>query len=174
MIEVPPKIGIAIGSTLLTIGVVIIGFKAEALMLGFRSLKWPQITALVSDAKYWTSASLSSGGGSHVTHHGMHQYTFSVDGRTYQGSNFDVAGAMNTGLESRANHIQSIVRKGAQVPVFYDPEDPARCVLKPGIAEDTQVALVFFALFSCVGAIVLRYQINRLRNAHSEPTQQAS
>ena len=170
-IEISPTTGIIIGSVLLLIGILIAGFKADAIMLGLRSSSWPQATALITEANYWTTTSQSSWhqgrgvSGSSITYHGDYRYTFSVGGRTYQGSNFDVAGHMHTGIKRRGERIQSIFTKGAVVPVFHDPADPARCILKTGIAEDTQVAIVFSAFFAGVGAIVLRYQIKRLRNA---------
>jgi hypothetical protein len=163
----PPKTGVIIGCALMMIGVVVVGMKADALILGLRSLWWPQTTALLSDANYWTTNSTDAKGRSKITYHGKHQYTFTVGGELYQGGNYDVVGHMHTGMKGRADRIQSAFVKGSTVPVFYDPAKPARCILKRGIAEDTQVALAFSAFFFFVGAIVLRYQLKRLGNSES-------
>lgn len=165
VMEVSPRTSLVFGSSLLLIGVSIIGFRADALMLGWRSSRWPQATALLAEANYWKTSSNTTKGRSSITYHGAHLYTFSVGGESYQGSNFDVAGHMHTGIKKRADQVQSAFVKGSVVPVFYDPAQPVRSCLKNGIAEDTQVAIAFSAFFVGVGGMVLRYQIRRLRNA---------
>jgi len=163
-IEVSPRTGVIIGSVILLIAVLIAAFKADALMTGYRSKNWTKTTGILDEAKYWTTRSSRSGGRSSFTYHGQYRYSFTVDGQSYQGTNFNVAGHMHTGLKGKATRVKSSFTEGSEVPVFYNPSDPKQCVLEAGIAEDTQVALMFVGFFGIVGVIVLQYQMRRLKN----------
>jgi uncharacterized protein DUF3592 len=55
-------------------------------------------------------------------------YTYSVDGAEYQGHRISVAGGKIK--ESEALMLQAKYAPGSQHEVYYDPADPARCVLE--------------------------------------------
>ena len=55
-------------------------------------------------------------------------YTYSVEGTEYQGHRVSVAGGKFK--ESEAIALQNKYAPGSQHEVYYDPDDPSRCVLE--------------------------------------------
>jgi hypothetical protein len=55
-------------------------------------------------------------------------YTYGVDGMEYQGHRVSVAGGKMK--ESEGLRLQSKYAPGSQHEVYYDPDDPSRCVLE--------------------------------------------
>ena len=133
---------------------------------GWRSRSWPSVTARIEHSvaiqKYQASRNRRNGQGTHVTEL---RYAFEVDRRPYTG------GRRSLDAEGKINPKQSAERLVKQVPVgsavtaYFDPTDPSRSLLEPGVpiggvlASMLAVGLVGGALY------VLRTMVRGLWNS---------
>ena len=58
------------------------------------------------------------------------EYSYSVNGRDYHSSKLSIGGDLNTSMSSRAERRCAKYPIGAEIQVFYDPEDPSSCCLE--------------------------------------------
>ena len=59
-------------------------------------------------------------------------YEYVVAGQAHQGRRIAIVSGGGHGSEAEAARVLEAYPVGAEVPVFYDPEKPARAVLEPG------------------------------------------
>ena len=70
--------------------------------------------------------------GRSTTYRAQVLYRYQVGDRIYRGN--QVAYGEHSGGRAHAGQILSLYPRGAAVPVSYDPLDPEKAVLQPGIA----------------------------------------
>jgi hypothetical protein len=97
-------------------------------------------------------------------------YSYSVNGERYTGTRSSLGGGSNAAGrtfdsedEARAAAAANY-RVGQDVPVYYDPADPAEAVLQTGVQASTYVPLILGTLFIGSGGGVL-WLLLRLRQA---------
>jgi hypothetical protein len=115
----------------------------KTLRLGYASLKWPRArgTIVSSELEGYPDVPFSSRFRIRVP---AIEYEFVVDGTRYTGSMVSVA--VGTGY-SADNAIHKY-RKGDEVDVSYDPIDPRRAMLQPGVYHDAYT-------FICIGTLLI-------------------
>lgn len=146
-IEVAPRTGLMIGSTMLVAGLLIVAWKFQRIAEEFDSLRWPSALGVIESSNFYTSTA-KTGKKSHTTHHGEFSYRYSVGNTEYAGHRYDAKGSMRTGLEHEAAKVQEQAKSGSALKVFYNPDNPSSSVLKNGISEDTWVRITFSIFFS--------------------------
>ena len=113
----------------------------KTLRLGRASLKWPRVRGTIVSSELEGYPSLSS----RIRIRGPAiEYEFSVDGTRYTGSMVSVA--VGTGYS--ADNTIHRYPKGAAVDVSYDPADPRRAMLEPGVYHDAYT-------FICIGLFLI-------------------
>lgn len=118
------------------------------------SESWPSVegTMTVSEVESHTS----SGGRnqpSRTTYRPRVAYEYVVDGRTYAGQHFEFVehGDSDSGVIERRLRGFEV---GRTVPVFYDPENPARSVLQVGVPSALWLMVAMGFGFAIIGACV--------------------
>lgn len=67
------------------------------------------------------------------------KYEFTVGGKRFEGTQINAGDVMDTG---RFAALQDRYAAGREVSVAYDPANPARCVLEPGVAPAHRFLLI--------------------------------
>lgn len=118
------------------------------------SAGWPQTPGKVFKSSIdWSSDSDSSTGW-----RAQVAYTYSVGGTEMKGNRVSLGDYGS----SNSSHAQGIVNRypvGRDITVYYDPRNPATCLLEPGVQAVTYIlpllGLAFFAMGSlCFGLII--------------------
>jgi hypothetical protein len=134
MILPPPhldRLGFMLLSTF--IGLSMIFDWSKSLRLGKASVSWPRAQGRLLQAgdELLPGTNVRFGGNMHVEI-GTVEYEFSVNGKSYRGSMINVAGSATYGR----GHTLEKYRPGSAVEVSYDPKDPRRSMLEPGVYHD--------------------------------------
>ena len=109
------------------------------------SAHWPRATArVVSSGVY------ASGAGAGATFSPQVKYEFENAGKSYQADNIRYLLGTFYNAES-ATEVQSAYPVGRVVSVAYDPQDPSRSVLEPGVPQGmwTQALIPIFFFGLC-------------------------
>ena len=162
-IEVKPRTGLIIGSSMVVAGLLIVAWKYQRMVEEASSLRWPTTVGVVESSNFHTSTSTSANHTTTTTHHGEFSYRYSVNNTKHIGHRYDSNGNMRTGLEAESAKVETQIKRGAKVEVFYDPVHPSRSMLKNGISEDSWVRITFSSFLLLVGLIVISYQWKRLK-----------
>lgn len=112
----------------LGLGVGLIVYTLRSAALGRISLAWPSVTGEVSRALLVQEES-----GEGPLYRPSVSYRYSVDGRIYAGSNAFFGSRFGIPLRASVSARVSRLSSEGHVPVFYDPQDPSRSVLDPGL-----------------------------------------
>jgi hypothetical protein len=135
---------------------------------GWQSRSWP---VAVGDVKESAAVSKPMGSpgrrGTVGTHVVRLRYEFAVDGRTFTGTrqSLDHVGIINTEAEARREADASPA--GSSVRVFYDPSDPARSLLTPGVPIGGVISGVFGLLLLAGGSALVAVGLH-LRSHHAK------
>ncbi len=114
-------------SVLFIIGLGLCGYGIQMLNDANESKKWPQSEGVVTSSEIIKSSD-SDG----TSYRAKITYNYQVDDKTYS-SNKISFGEYSSPNKNKAQDIIDKFPVG-NVTVFYDPEDPARSVLEPGVA----------------------------------------
>lgn len=90
------------------------------------------------------------------------EYTYTVNGETYEGNHILIGpGPMGGGfgIASPREYVYKYP-EGKQIKVFYDPEDPRQSVLEPGVNRVIGLMLLMGVFFLLLGTLMLG-QMNR-------------
>jgi hypothetical protein len=95
------------------------------------------------------------------------QYRYRVDGRDFLGERITsdsvrVLGARSDERSRNRGLVQRILARypeGAAVRVYYDPDDPNRSVLEPGVTRGAQLKAALGSLLFVAGGALLIYKI---------------
>jgi hypothetical protein len=93
-------------------------------------------------------------------------YTFTVWGRTYSGTrqSLDDVGIIKS--EEVAQREAESLSVGRPVPIFYDPSDPSRSLLKPGVPVSGVLGSLFGAMLVATGMALIAIGLH-LRSYHA-------
>ncbi len=128
----------------ITIGVVIAVRGVGTVIEAFRSIDWPltegSVTASGVDMK---NDAIDTGRRTRALRYSPAvSYSYDVDGTTYSS---DLLGFIRvwTDDESGAHGIARRYPVGQTITVYYDPGDPSRAVLDPGVSLNSMLSLLF-------------------------------
>jgi hypothetical protein len=108
------------------------------------SRDWPSVTGVIeaSDVQSWT-------GRNGTVYDARIYYKYAVNGVQYLGKRVGHADYVST-----PGHAQSIIskyKKGAAVPVYYNPADPSKAVLEVGVKKFTSFSLLACLIVFSIG-----------------------
>ena len=151
-------------TTLIVIGSILFSILlVDGILLGIilytrskvaKASSWPSTMGTVT---FSTVERRSSGDG--TTNYPVVHYTYQVMGQMLQGSK------VMPGPETGGTGAEKVVNRypaGAQVMVYYDPDNPSDAVLErsmPGFIKWLWVALILTDLFLCVMAVVMAFTL---------------
>lgn len=163
--------GVILAGLCFLLGAVLLVAGLFAQQGGVASESWPSTTGTITLSKM---RSKTSGGGkpskrvSITTYETEFEYAYTVDGVDYVGSRvspFRFQGSKESALEAIAKYP-----KGAEVPVYYNPERPSRSFLEPGFSWPAMImtgigaalmAVCFLVVALVVYAVIRIYKIKR-------------
>ena len=109
-------------------GAAMLFFGARGLLRASASKDWPTAAGKIvsSEVNHRTNRQATT------TYHPRLQYTYVVDGTTHRGRRV-AYGSLGSSNPSRAQRIVKKYPRGKAVTVHYMPDDPAVCLLEPGV-----------------------------------------
>lgn len=116
---------------------------------GFDSHSWPSVDGEVVDARV---ESRRIPGSTREEYDHYFEYIFSVDGKKYSSGRlnfFSVSGDPSEGVEK--------YEMGQKVQVYYDPNDPSRAVLEPGLPGIFVWLALGFGIILFIGFVSLTF-----------------
>ena len=124
----------------------------KSLRLGYASLEWPRArgTIVSSELEGYPVPEIR---GARPIRVPKIEYEFLVNGTRYTGSMISVSGGVGYAADSAIHKYQ----KGTEVEVSYDPADPRRAMLQPGVYHDayTFIGIGLFLIACGAGAMLL-------------------
>ena len=137
-------------------GVWLLNSQAKQVYEGWQSRSWQPVSARVAHSvavhKYSASQSRQGGKGTHVLEL---RYVFGVAGKAYTGArrSLDWEGKVLSS-ESALKQAQRLPA-GSLVTAYYNPADPRRSMLEPGVPVDAVLGSAFAVLLIAAGAALL-------------------
>lgn len=123
------------------------------LLRGKRSRSWPSVTGVV----YWSGieSRAAEGEGSAVEFTPRIKYTYVVNGTEYENSRGVHSLLEEWGSKEWAEEVLRRFASGAVV-VFFDPRNPARSVLQPGVNRSYYAMLIICVLLFALGLVLVK------------------
>ncbi|MDB6057710.1 MAG: hypothetical protein JWO95_1554 [Verrucomicrobiales bacterium] len=141
------------------IGVVIIGVGANLVFQSVRCRSWPTTVGTIRTARMGQHSSNKGGN----TYSADISYGYSVGDTRYLGTK--VAFGMMSASSSYAGGVLKRYPVGAEVPVYYSPNNPGTAVLEPGIHGGAWICFGVGGVFALFGIMFLQMQ-TRQTNAN--------
>jgi hypothetical protein len=133
---------------LLLLGVGIAGFGFKQLVESYESLRWPSVPGKI------VASEVKGDAPSQKVPQAEISYMYRVNGREFRGSRVFFGRNSELGRPSAAATVRRYPPE-AEVTVYYDPKDPSRSVLEPGLNRNAFLPAavgLMLALFSQLGA----------------------
>jgi hypothetical protein len=115
---------------------------ADTLLRQHRAASLPSVVGTITRSE----VQVSRGHKNSLNHDFVIRYTYEVDGLPYEGS--QVRYPWNNDTADSMRRLATRYPRGAQVPVFYRPEDPREAVLKVGLEGTDLLCLMFMMMFN--------------------------
>jgi hypothetical protein len=130
--------------------VMVLAMLGNKLWLARRAAAWPQTTGRIVKSEVAATRHQFSGEATEVKNEPAIAYEFTVAGKKLTGTRISIgedSGGANT--EATLAHYPA----GAAVMVYYDPKDPANCVLERDVPKDmAQGCAILLAIAAAIGA----------------------
>jgi hypothetical protein len=133
---------------------------AAKVVQGRASAEWPAVEGQIVTSRIRKETSRGSGG----YYRAMIAYRYEVAGKAYEGDRLrfvaDARRDLATDSESfgdrrEAEYFLQRYARGSRVPVYYDPEDPARAVLIKGEIGGQHASIVVGTILCGLGLLYL-------------------
>ena len=131
------------------IGVIVLLWGITSSQSAFKSVNWPSVSGMVTDA-HMSSSSDNDG----TTYSAKISYSYQVNGQVYGGSRVSF-GDVSTSNSGDAQKVLARYPTGATVSVYYNPAAPSQTVLEPGFSAGLLLPLGIGTLFTLVGGLML-------------------
>lgn len=120
-----------------------------------KSQSWPSTPGTVTRSELGTSRGTSGPGRTpNRTFSARIEYRYMVGPKVYRNNTICIGGELNTSFRSRAESRLRQYPEGAEVPVFYDPANPARsCLERRG--EIALFGYLIGSVFALIGLLIL-------------------
>ena len=132
-------------------GAAIALWSARSLVIGARSTHWPRAIGTIVSSKVGERRD-SEGS---MMYSADISYRYSVHGNELTGDTVKFGGQLELNSQTRAEKLVEKYPAGASVPVFYDPDDPRKCVLEPGKNPVAWLGVAFGTVFMMIGVWLL-------------------
>jgi hypothetical protein len=151
-----------LGGVMLLATVLLFLYSAREVYFARVSRSWPQTRGKIVDnvkiaTKYEVPGSRGQGARTVVSYHRHVEYDYLVEGHAYRGTRIAF-------WEYNDRDCDGVDRLDDEVPVFYDPQVPARSVLFPGLRRSLWPSLALLAIglgsgatFACCGVRVFEW-----------------
>ena len=116
--------------------------------------QWPEVTGTVEGSQVF-SQRRNSGTDWHV----VVRTSYFVDGARYESERYSITGHLGADSQQGAETLARGFRAGDEVPVFYDPDDPARAVLVRGGEQKAWLTIGFGVLLVLVGGLIIMKRV---------------
>lgn len=153
-------------------GLFILGFAGAGVYLIYRSRQskqkaeasqnWPSTRGQVTKAHVQQSYHTDSDGDRHYFYSPVVEYTYEVGGQVYTGRTIRFGFNPSFGSEAKAQAALASYPVGAQVTVYYNPDNPAEAVLeRKASATNTGMILgiIFIAVSVCLACPFLLWAV---------------
>lgn len=141
--------------------------SVPATLEGWQSRSWPDVMGVVkASAAVSKPIIIDPRRGAVGTHVVLLHYEFSLMGRTYSGTRQsldDVGIIKDAGVAQREADALPV---GRSVQIFYDPNDPSRSLLTPGVPVSGIITSVFGVLLVATGVALVAIGLH-LRSHHA-------
>ena len=152
---------------LICVGLILIG-AAVAFFWGLplldsanASTRWPYVKGQLKSSKIHTYESRAGSGGSSESYVPEIVYKYTVGNKDYESDSiwYGIDGSLAYDFRSDAEVYTTRYPQGAEMKVFYDPEDPATATLETGPSAVFYLPLFFGVLFIAIGLCRLCYPL---------------
>jgi len=138
------------------IGLVFGYFTKDMVAEARESENWPSVTGSVVASEISSYVDRSEGK-TQTMYSAYVEAVYEVDGARYTTTSVDLAGSSSTSVRSLAGRQVDRFPVGASVPVYYDPNDPGRGVLTPGMTWPIRIMnAVPIIMFVFAGLALIR------------------
>ncbi len=155
------------GILFVIVGALLILWGVSAALSATRTTHWPTVSGRVIasriEVKEQKTLSPSSKGASYYKQKRYYpkiEYPYSVQGKEFTGTKVKAlfSGRISYLTEWQAQNVINKYPEGKNVLVFYDPNDPARACLEPGVPWKLVLPMSLFGLLSMgVGIALIFY-----------------
>jgi hypothetical protein len=135
-----------------TFGILLLAVSVLNIIKGIQSSSWPSVSGTVLFSHIDTLDGYDIDTGVYTTYFPKVSYEYYVDGLKYSSKrvNFGVAGGYGNAKRVISDYPQNKV-----VNVFYNPKEPGKAILEPGIRVGIFLLLIFFSAFSIGISIII-------------------
>jgi hypothetical protein len=151
----------AIGLVLLAIGVFMGIWAGSRLAKERASLDWETVEGVIVDSDVSRSMIQTRrrrGTRRRDSYKVTVRYEYTVDGKTYTGNRIGFGGSPTRSSRSRASSLRSSeYAEGTTVTVHYDPKNPEKSVLYPGVSMLSYILLGVAVVLALAGAASLGF-----------------
>ncbi len=135
-----------VGACAVVYGIVVPRWKVA------RTTSWPSVTGVIAESKAGKSSSNTYG--SHNTYYSATvKYEYQVGKRNYNNNKIHAGGSYASSMPSKANELADRYHEGAEVDVFYNPDNPSDSCLEK-IEETSLFYIGIGVLFIIVGFMI--------------------
>ncbi len=119
------------------------------------SYSWPTVMARIEavEVNRSSSAPWAEARATKIQYYTHVKYVYQVGTEIYTGTR--IHAIKSSSLMSRAHEMKRQFSEGATVPVYYDPNDPSRSVLIPGLNVTTAGVVVIILALGAVATMKL-------------------
>ena len=152
---------IIVSLCLFAIGIVIVGFAIDNLMMADRAKTWPTIQGTIKSSRCEFYCDMEDLKRSYVSHV---NYRYAVSGKSYQGTRI-AFGYSGSSWKRPYQKITDYLSSAKTVLVRYDPDKPSTSVLSYGLNGSIVERLFLGSWIMFVATAIWRYALQpRLRN----------
>ena len=134
-------IALLVRAILLCLGVGLLTIARREFAIARSAERWPSVCGSVLVSK----VAITSKYGGGKSYNAEIEYAFTLDGECYKGTNYSYVGAVRTS-KSRAEKQASRYAKGSKLRVYYNPNEPEKSVVVPGVHWEQSALVVAFLL----------------------------
>ena len=120
--------------------------------MGKLALDWPVVPGVVTRLEIGISSSSRYKGGNYYVDI---KYQYSVEGQILVSEKMRTDSCREVLRKAEVNDFKDKYSEGAQVKVYYNPDDPSVAVLIPGVSKNMRSNLIMFGSFSVCFAAAL-------------------
>lgn len=139
------------------LGIALYGFMQ--IQAAQASKSWPMTTGTVVYSEMGRHRNRESG----TSYSAEVEYEYRVDGELLSNNRIQF-GNWNHNKASSARKVLNRYKKGTEVTVHYNPEDPYEAVLEPGVQAETWFLPIFGSAFAVFGMVFVAVGIFMMKN----------
>lgn len=152
------------GIVFITVGVLLAIWAGYAGVSSLKTNHWPTASGRIVASRIEVKKGIKQPGTASKRHDYYSpaiEYQYSVGGKEYTASKIEAyfGGKTSYAAEWQANQVLTKYPEGKNVLVFYDPKDPSRACIEPGVPWKLVLPMSLFALLSVGVGIALIFYV---------------